>query len=122
MGKALGCGAAGIVGIVIWIITVLIIVFMFFIDVANSLGNSSGGTDDLNFEGILIGGFILGLIPIGLGIIFASKEGNKDSKNPLTLICSKCNNKTTDFGGLFCPNCGEKFSTKPKDDDALGLF
>ena len=122
MGKALGCGAAGIVGIVIWIITVLIIVFMFFIDVANSLGNSSGGTDDLNFEGILIGGFILGLIPIGLGIIFASKEGNKDSKKPPPLICSKCNNKSTDFDGLFCPNCGEEFSTKPKNDDQFTLF
>ena len=122
MGKALGCGAAGIVGIVIWIITVLIIVFMFFIDVANSLGTSNGGTDDFNFEGILIGGFILGLIPIGLGIIFASKEGNKDSKKPPTLICSKCNNKNTGFDGLFCPNCGEKFSTKTKDNDQFGLF
>ena len=37
MGKALGCGAAGIVGIVIWIITVLIIVFMFFIDVNRNI-------------------------------------------------------------------------------------
>ncbi len=122
MGKALGCGAAGIVGIVIWIITVLIIEFMFFIDVANSLGTSNGGTDDFNFEGILIGGFILGLIPIGLGIIFASKEGNTDSKKPPTLICSNCNNKNTGFDGLFCPNCGEKFSTKTKDNDEFGLF
>ena len=122
MGKALGCGAAGIVGLVIWIITVLIIVFMFLSDVANSLGTSTGRTDDLNFEGILIGGFILGLIPIGLGIIFASKEGDKDSKKLPTSICGKCNNKSTDFDGLFCPNCGEEFSTKTKDNDEFGLF
>ncbi|MQG38388.1 MAG: hypothetical protein FI718_00125 [SAR202 cluster bacterium] len=122
MGKALGCGAAGIVGLVIWIITVLIIVFMFLSDVANSLGTSTGRTDDLNFEGILIGGFILGLIPIGLGIIFASKEGDKDSKKLPTSICGKCNNKSTDFDGLFCPNCGAKFSTKTKDNDEFGLF
>ena len=126
MEKAVGCGLAGIVGIVIWIITVLILVFMFFIDVANSVGASNafdtGGTDGLTFEGVLIGGFVLGLIPIGLGIIFASKEGNKDSKRPPTLICGKCNNKSTDFDGLFCPNCGEKFSTKPKDHDQFTLF
>ena len=122
MGKALGCSAAGIVGLVIWIITVLIIVFMFFIDVANSLGNSSGGTDDLIFEGILIGGFILGLIPIGLGIIFASKEGDKDSKKLPTSICGKCNNKSTVIDALICPNCGEKFSTKTKDHNEFGLF
>ena len=125
MGKALGCGLAGIVGIVIWIITVLIFVFMFFIEFANSVTPNAfdtGGTDGLTFAGVLIGGFILGLIPIILGIILASKEGNKDSKRPSTLICGKCNNKSTDFDGLFCPNCGEKFSTKPKDDDQFTLF
>ena len=125
MGKALGCGLAGIVGIVIWIITVLIFVFMFFIEFANSVTPNAfdtGGTDGLTFAEVLIGGFILGLIPIILGIIFASKEGNKDSKRPPTLICGKCNNKSTDFDGLFCPNCGEKFSTKPKDDDQFTLF
>lgn len=44
------------------------------------------------------------------------------SETAPTLVCSKCNNKSTDFDVLFCPNCGAKFSTKTKDDDEFGLF
>ena len=44
------------------------------------------------------------------------------SETAPTLVCSKCNNKSTDFDVLFCPNCGTKFSTKTKDDDEFGLF
>ena len=44
------------------------------------------------------------------------------SKTAPTLVCSKCNNKSTDFDVLFCPNCGAKFSTKTKDNDDFGLF
>ena len=92
-----------------------------FFDAAT--GGAATGFNFAGYGGVLIGGFVLGLIPIILGIIFAtSKESNKDSKNPPTLSCGKCNNKSTDFDGLFCPNCGEKFSTKPKDDDQFTLF
>ena len=120
MGKGLGCVLTGIVGIVIWIITVLLVNYVFSFDAAT--GGAATGFNFAVYGGVLIGGFILGLIPIILGIIFASKEGNKDSKKPPTLICSKCNNKNTGFDGLFCPNCGEKFSTKTKDNDDFGLF
>ena len=107
MGKVLGCGLAGIAAISIWIITFLAIEYLPPLKI-----------DYLAL--ILIGIFSLGLIPIFLWLNWVIR--NKDSKKHPTLICGKCNNKSTDFDGLFCPNCGEKFSTKPKDDDALGLF
>ena len=107
MEKVLGCGLAGIATISIWIITFLAIEYL-----------PSLKIDYLAL--ILIGIFFLGLIPIFLWLNWVIR--NKDSKKHPTLICGKCNNKSTDFDGLFCPNCGEKFSTKPKDDDALGLF
>ena len=107
MEKVLGCGLAGIAAISIWIITFLAIEYLPPLKI-----------DYLAL--ILIGIFSLGLIPIFLWLNWVIR--NKDSKKHPTLICGKCNNKSTDFDGLFCPNCGEKFSTKPKDDDALGLF
>ena len=107
MSKGLGCGLAGIAAISIWIITFLAIEYLPPLKI-----------DYLAL--ILIGIFFLGLIPIFLWLNWVIR--NKDSKKHPTLICGKCNNKSTDFDGLFCPNCGEKFSTKPKDDDALGLF
>ena len=108
MGKVLGCGLAGIAAISIWII-----ITIFAMEYLPSLK-----IDYLAL--ILIGIFFLGLIPIFLWLNWVIR--NKDSKKHPTLICGKCNNKSTNFDGLFCPNCGEKFSTKPKDDDALGLF
>ena len=107
MEKVLGCGLAGIAAISIWIITFLAIEYLPPLKI-----------DYLAL--ILIGIFSLGLIPIFLWLNWVIR--NKDSKKHPTLICGKCNNKSTDFDGLFCPNCGEKFSTKPKDVDALGLF
>ena len=107
MEKVLGCGLAGIAAISIWIITFLAIEYLPPLKI-----------DYLAL--ILIGIFSLGLIPIFLWLNWVIR--NKDSKKHPTLICGKCNNKSTDFDGLFCPNCGEKFSTKPKDDDALGFF
>ena len=120
MGKALGCGAAGIVGIVIWIITVLLVNYVFSFDAAT--GGAATGFNFAVYGGVLIGGFILGLIPIILGIIFVSKKGNKDSIKLPTSICGKCNNKSTVIDALICPNCGEEFSTKTKDNDEFGLF
>ena len=107
MEKVLGCGLAGIAAISIWIITFLAIEYLPPLKI-----------DYLAL--ILIGIFSLGLIPIFLWLNWVIR--NKDSKKHPTLICGKCNNKSTDFDGLFCPNCGAKFSTKTKDDDEFGLF
>ena len=120
MGKGLGCVLTGIVGIVIWIITVLLVNYVFSFDAAT--GGAATGFNFAVYGGVLIGGFILGLIPIILCIIFVSKKGNKDSIKPPTLTCGKCKNKSTVFDGLICPNCGEEFSTKTNDHDEFGLF
>ena len=50
------------------------------------------------------------------------KEKPPPPKTPPQLICGKCNNKSTVFDALICPNCGEEFSTKTNDHDQFGLF
>jgi len=96
MEKVLGCGLAGIAAISIWIITFLAIEYLPPLKI-----------DYLAL--ILIGIFSLGLIPIFLWLNWVIR--NKDSKKHPTLICGKCNNKSTDFDGLFCPNCGNSLKT-----------
>ena len=79
--------------------------------------------------------YLILILPFSLGIGVAGgvalsgfviprilKEKPPPPKTPPQLICGKCNNKSTDFDGLFCPNCGAKFSTKTKGDDEFGLF
>ena len=100
MSKGLGCGLAGIAAISIWIIITFLATEYLSYLIFDYLAFKSA---------ILIGVFFLSLIPIFLWLIWVIR--NKDSKKHPTLICGKCNNKSTDFDGLFCPNCGNSLKT-----------
>ena len=79
--------------------------------------------------------YLILILPFSLGIGVAGgvalsgfviprilKEKPPPPKTPPQLICGKCNNKSTVFDALICPNCGEEFSTKTNDHDQFGLF